>query len=207
MGKRQIGEIQPTELVITILVSNIATLPLEDMNTPLLTGIVPILSLVCLEVIMSWITLKSKSMRKLVLGSPKIIIKDGVLNQKTLLDLRFSVDDLMTALRGKDIFDIAEVQYAVVETNGKLSVYQRHKYQNVSNDSLDIKGKDMNPPGILISQGDIMDAGLKETGLTANWVKKILQKEKLKAEDIFLFAADKDGKYNIISNENERLSS
>lgn len=103
MGKRQLGELQPSELVITILISNIATLPLEDLDIPLVTGILPILSLVCFEVIVSWITLKSKRMRRMISGSPKIIIRDGKIEQETLQDLRFSVDDLMTALRANQI--------------------------------------------------------------------------------------------------------
>ena len=125
MGKRQLGELQPSELVITILVSNIATLPLEDSGIPLIVGITPILSLVCFEVIVSWINLRCINIRKIISGSPKIIISNGKVDPHVLRQLRFSVDDLMTALRGKDIFDISEVQFAVVETTGQVSVMKK----------------------------------------------------------------------------------
>ena len=99
MGKRQLGELQPSELVITILVSNIATLSLEDTEIPLLRGILPILALVCFEVVMSWCSLKSVRLRRMISGSPKIIIRNGEIDQEMLHALRFSVDDLMSTLR------------------------------------------------------------------------------------------------------------
>ena len=98
MGKRQLGELQPSELVITILISNIATLPLEDTSIPLILGILPILTLVCFEVVISWVTLKSLRMRRIISGRPKIIVRNGQIEQATMRDLRLSVDDLMTAL-------------------------------------------------------------------------------------------------------------
>lgn len=100
MGKRQLGELQPSELVITILVSNIATLPLEDTDIPIIVGVTPILSLVCYEVIVSWLILGMPFLRKIISGSPKIIISNGKINRRVLRELRFSVDDLMTAMRG-----------------------------------------------------------------------------------------------------------
>ena len=104
MGKRQLGELQPSELVITILISNIATLPLEDTAIPLLPGILPILSMVCFEVIISWFSLKSRRLRRVICGSPKIIIRNGQIEQDTMRELRLSIDDLMTALRGNQVF-------------------------------------------------------------------------------------------------------
>ena len=123
MGKRQLGELQPSELVITILISNIATLPLEDTSIPLILGILPILTLVCFEVVISWVTLKSLRMRRIISGRPKIIVRNGQIEQATMRDLRLSVDDLMTALRQQQVFDISQVQFAVMETTGTVSVY------------------------------------------------------------------------------------
>ena len=123
MGKRQLGELQPSELVITILISNIATLPLEDTSIPLVLGILPILTLVCFEVVISWVTLKSLRMRRIISGRPKIIVRNGQIEQATMRDLRLSVDDLMTALRQQQVFDISQVQFAVMETTGTVSVY------------------------------------------------------------------------------------
>lgn len=201
MGKRQIGELQPSELVITILVSNIATLPLEDLNIPLITGIIPILSLVCFEVIMSWAALKSKSLRKVISGTPKIIIRDGVIDQQVLKDLRFSVDDLMSSLRGCNIFNISDVQFAIVETTGKLSVYERYSSRNVTNSDLDIKGSSINPPDIIVSDGVLVERGLKATGLGAGWLRKIMTEKGVKIEEVFLLTADSTGEYNLIKKD------
>lgn len=122
MGKRQLGELQPSELVITILISNIATLPLEDTDIPLLTGITPILVLVCLEVLISWITLRFPGLRKFISGSPKIIVTNGEIDREALTELRLSEADVMSALRSQQVFDIKDVRQAVVETNGSISV-------------------------------------------------------------------------------------
>ena len=132
MGKRQLGELQPSELVITILISNIATLPLEDTAIPLLPGILPILSMVCFEVIISWFSLKSRRLRRVICGSPKIIIRNGQIEQDTMRELRLSIDDLMTALRGNQVFSIEEVQFAIVETTGSVSVYLKKEHSWVA---------------------------------------------------------------------------
>lgn len=198
MGKRQIGELQPSELVITILVSNIATLPLEDLNIPLVMGILPILSLVCFEVIMSWLSLKSKRLRHAVTGTPKVIIRDGVLDQKVMEDLRFSVDDLMTALRGNSVFDIADVQFAIVETNGSVSVYEKYAQRNVKNTDLNLTGTSIDPPVIIVSDGKLITQGLNETGLKKQWVYDLIERKHMELSDIFLLTADQNGTYNLI---------
>ena len=129
MGKRQIGQLQPSELVITILISNIATLSLEDPDTPLLTGLAPILFLISIDVIVSVLTMNSPGFRRFISGSPQIIIRDGILDHDKLRTLRISYDDLIEALRIINIFDISEVQFAVVETNGQISAYQKQPYR------------------------------------------------------------------------------
>lgn len=103
MGKRQIGQVQPSELVVTILVSNIATMAIEDSNVPLIGGIIPILTLVSFDVLISAMTLRYKKMRRIVSGTPRVIIRDGKIDQKQLKELRFTIDDMMEELRGKDI--------------------------------------------------------------------------------------------------------
>ena len=132
MGKRQLAELQPSEFVVTILISNVATLPLEDINIPLIGGVVPILLLVSFEVLVSFITLKSQRARKIVSGSPRVIIRDGVIDQQEMKNLRLSIDDLMGQLRSKDIFDISDVAFAIIETTGSLSVYQNFDARTVT---------------------------------------------------------------------------
>ena len=203
MGKRQIGELQPSELVITILVSNIATLPLEDLNIPLIMGILPVLSLVCFEVIMSWLTLRSRKLRHIVSGTPKVIIHDGLLDQKVMKDLRYSVDDIMTALRSNNVFDLSSVQYAVVETNGSVSVYEKHPYKTVTNADMCIEGTSCNPPVIVISDGKIITQGLKEIGLQRKWLTDLLERKHLSENDVFLMLADKNAEYTLIKRRND----
>ena len=168
------------------------------MNIPLVMGILPILSLVCFEVIMSWISLKSKRIRHIVSGSPKVIIRDGTLDQKVMRELRFSVDDLMTALRGNNIFDISDVQFAVVETNGSVSIYEKFAQRNVTNNDLNLTGTSMDPPVIIVSDGKLIQKGLEVSGLKKQWLYDLIDRKHMKISDIFLLTADKTGKYNLI---------
>lgn len=201
MGKRQIGELQPTELVITILVSNIATLPLEDLNIPLISGIIPILLLVCFDVIMSGATLKFRNLRRVVSGTAKVVIRDGKIEQGVLKELRFSIDDLMVALRGKDVFDISEVQFAVIETNGKISVYKKFDNTEVTNKDLKINGTSKNPPMIVIEDGVIVEHGLREIEKEKSWVEEQIAKKHLTINQVFLMTADRNGKVSIIQKD------
>ncbi|MDE5946260.1 MAG: DUF421 domain-containing protein [Oscillospiraceae bacterium] len=200
MGKRQLGELQPSELVITILVSNIATLVLEDLNIPLIVGITPVIALVCFEVIMSWITLKSQRVRAIVSGRPKIIITNGKIDREIMNALRFSVDDLMTALRGNNIFDIEEVQFAIVETTGILSVLKKPEYETPNRKDMGIKLKASDPPQVIISDGILLEKSLENTNHQKSWLDSILKEKKIKIEDIFIMTADRNGKYYIIEN-------
>jgi len=201
MGKRQIGELQPSELAITILISNIATLPVEDTGMPLLTGIVPIITLACLDVIMSWLGIKSRRVRRFTCGTPIIIIRDGKLDQKQMKAIRFTVDDLLASLRGQGIFDISEVQFAVVETTGSLSVYQKYQYKNVTNEDMGLKGRDKDPPEVLIADGELVKGAMNRLGLTAEWAENILKKEKTSIKDVFLMTVDSDRNYSFINKE------
>ncbi len=201
MGKRQIGELQPSELAITILISNIATLPVEDTGLPLLTGIIPILTLVSLDVIMSWLGIKSRVVRRAVCGTPVIIIKDGKLDQKQMKAIRFTVDDLVESLRGQGIFDISEVQFAVVETTGNLSVYQKYPYRNVTNEDMSLKDKSKDPPDTLIADGEFIKGTMRRLGITEEWTEAVLKKEKTAVKDVFLMTVDPDRNYYIIKKE------
>jgi len=151
MGKRQLGELQPSELVVTILISNLATLPIEETSVPLLGGVGPILLLVCFEVVVSWISLKSRRARRVISGQPVTVIQDGRIMEDRLRDLRFSLDDLMEELRQNSVFDIRDVEYAVVETNGKLSVHQRYGARPLTPDMLGMsKPADDCPPPVVV---------------------------------------------------------
>lgn len=119
MGKRQLGELSPSELVITILISNIATLSMEDPSMPLITGVIPILTLACLDILTSYAALKSRRLRHFISGRPKVLISNGKIDQQVMKELRFTMDDVCASLRNSGVFDISQVQYAVVETTAQ----------------------------------------------------------------------------------------
>lgn len=198
MGKRQIGELQPSELVITIMVSNIATLPIEDTNIPMIMGAIPILALVSFEVILSNLTLKSRKLREIVSGHPIVIIKNGVIDQKMMRELRFSIDDLMESLRESSVFDLNDVNYAVVETTGKVSVLQKVNAMPPTAKMLDIKQSETSPPEVIVSDGKFVKSGFSRLNLGESWANEILKSERLLLKSVYLMTADKNGKYLIV---------
>lgn len=200
MGKRQLGELQPSELVITILISNIATLPLEDVDIPLSLGVTPILALVCFEVIVSWLNMIFPKFRKMISGSPKIIIRNGKTDPKILKELRFSVDDLMMSLREKEVFDIEDVQYAIVETTGNISVMRKQTADTPTREDIGLKIKNNDPPQVIISDGKIIPQAVKVMGVEGN-IEKILRPTNLKIKDIFIMTADTQGNYFIVDKD------
>lgn len=193
MGKRQLGELQPTELVITILVSNIATLPIENVDIPLIVGVTPILALVCFEVLMSWAILKFPRLRRFISGSPKIIIRDGRLYPQMLRELRFSVDDLMMSLRNSGVFDIREVDYAIVETTGTVSVLKKADLDTPTRRDMKISADDSEPPQVVAADGQIVPEALHSAGLSAAQIENILSSVGIRLSDVFLMTADTGG--------------
>ncbi|MGI5893263.1 MAG: DUF421 domain-containing protein [Candidatus Merdivicinus sp.] len=204
MGKRQLGELQPSELVITILISNIASLPIEDNSIPMAMGVVPIIVLAAFELITSTISLRSKRFRTLVSGRPMIIIRDGKIDQQAMRQLRFSIDDLMESLRGKSIFDPKDVQFAIVETTGQVSVYPKFAAQSATAGMLKLKGNDANPPTIVISDGQILSSALEACGLNEQWIFSVLRGQALNPTDVFLMTADSSRQYTIVPKEGIR---
>ncbi len=203
MGKRQLGQLQPSELVVTILVSNIATMSIEDTNVPLLGGIIPILSLVCFDIIVSAIMLKYKGARQIISGTPRVIIKDGVIDQKELHELRFTIDDMLEQLRGKDIFDIRDVAYAIVETTGQMSVYQKFEARNVTADMIGLQGqsKDNDLPVVVLSDGVAIESGLTFCNLKMDWLKKTIAENGYQEKEIFLMTCNQSAEYLIVPKE------
>lgn len=208
MGKRQIGELQPSELVVTILVSNIATLPIEDTNIPLLAGIVPILTLMSAEVLISFLSTKSNLARKVISGNPVMVIRDGKIDQKKMSDLRMTVEDLMEQLRLKNIFSIEDVAFAIVETNGSLSVYQTFEARNVTAKmlSLPAQGEPDTPPTILVSNGTLIQSALSYCNLKQEWLDKVLLENDCPMEEVYLMTCDRTASYQLIRKEKKSQS-
>lgn len=201
MGKRQLGELQPSELVVTILISNIASLPIEDTTIPIILGIVPIIAFVSFELILSNISLQSKKVRGLVSGKPVVVIANGVIDQNQLRKLRFSIDDLMEALRQNNVFDIQQVEFALVETTGKVSVLEKFKYQNTTPEMFKLEGKDSMPPSIVVSDGKLDLDAMKKCNASEFWVKKTIEENHKKISDIFIMSVSSDKKYYIVNKE------
>ncbi len=198
MGKRQLGQLQPSELVVTILISNIATLPIENSDIPLILGIVPILTLMCFEVLLSVFTLKDLRLRRILWGNTRVLIRNGQIDQKALATLRYSVDDLMEQLRTNGIFDIREVEYAVTETTGQLSICKKSQFESLNAKTAGINLPNTPPPSIVISDRKVIDEGLKNCSITPKQLERILKKEGYCSEDIFLMTCTPDKDYYII---------
>lgn len=188
MGKKQLGELQPSELVTTILISNIATLSLEDPSMPMILGVVPILMIVCIDVLTSGIMMKSVRFRKLVTGSPRVIISDGKIDQKEMRNLRYTIDDVLEAMRDSEIFDINHVRYAIVETTGKINFFRKDE------------GKS-DPPGVIIKDGLLIEEGLIKAGLGRQWLEDTLKRRNTEQKSVFLLTACGDGSYTLILKE------
>ena len=201
MGKRQLGELQPSELVITILVSNIATLSLEDTGIPLLCGILPILALVCCEVIASQLSLHYTPVRRIISGSPKIIIREGRPDQEMRRALRLSVDDLLCALRMNGIFDLSEVQFAIVETNGSVSVCRKFACESPTRQDLDCPRPCADPPLLVAADGELREHALDALGRDRAWLCAFLEDAHCRLEEVFLLTADRAGHTQLIRKE------
>lgn len=203
MGKRQIGELQPTELVITLLISEIIAIPIQDTNIPLLNTLIAIFLLVGFEILTSIFNMKSVKFRTLIQGHPLIVINDGVINQDLIKQLRFTVDDLLEALRQKDVFDISQVQYAIVETNGQMSVLLKPEYEPVVREDLKIKPQDTKLQCLVVADGEMVSQDFHICHTNKDKLSKIIKKEKIKLDDILLMTIDKNGNKNIIKKEQQ----
>ncbi len=201
MGKRQIGELQPTELVITLLISEIIAIPIQNTNIPLLDTLIAIFLLIGFEILTSVFNMKSVKFRTLIQGHPLVVINDGVINQDLIKQLRFTVDDLLEALRQKDVFDISQVQYAIVETNGQMSVLLKPEYEPVIRKDLKLKPQDTKLQCLVVADGEMVSQDFYICNTNKEKLSKIIKKEKIKLDDVLLMTIDKNGNKNIIKKE------
>ena len=198
MGKRQIGEMQPNELVITLLISEIAAIPLQDTSQPILNGVVAIFMLVILEIIISVITMKSLYVRKIMNGKSAVIIKNGVIDQNMMRQVRMTVLDLVELLRGQNVFDISTVAYAVLEVNGNLSVLLKSSEQPVTVKDIDIKKEKATLPLPAISDGKIIRESLDALEISEEDIKSTVKKNSTDIKDVFLMTMDRYGETSLI---------
>lgn len=198
LGKRQVGELQPADLVLTILLSEILVIPMQDPEIPLIHTVIPVFLLIGFEIVISVISLKSLRFRTLLQGNSLIVIRNGVVDQKQLQRLRFTIDDLLEALRKKDVFDITTVQYAIVETDGTLSVLLKPEHTVPAAGNLKVQLPDNGMPTVIISDGKIVETDFKECNMTPEKMDKLIQKKHIVVKDVLLMTMDKNGNTHMI---------
>jgi len=196
MGKRQIGDLQPSELVITLLISEIAAIPLQDTSQPIINGITSIFMLVILEIIVSVIAMKSQRIRQLLCGKAIVVIKNGIIDQEAMKSVRMTVLDLIELLRTQNVFDISKVAFAVLEVNGELSVLLKSGEQPPTLNDLLIKKEPEFLRLPVISDGVIMTDALNSLNITAKDLNDLLKG--IPINSIFLMTLDRKGNKNII---------
>ena len=193
MGKRQIGQMEASEFVVTMLVANLADIPMQDSGVPLYTGLVPILTVLGMELVLSWLILKSMVIRKFFCGKPVILIDNGKILQDNLRKTRVTLDELTGHLRGKDVLDIRAVQYAILETNGNLSVFPYPKERPASAKEAGIQAKAQYLPISIIEDGYLLEQNLRLSGKDAAWVSRVLEEHAATLSETFLLTIDGRG--------------
>ena len=190
MGKRQIGQMEPSEFVVTMLAANLASIPIQDGAIPLLTGIVPIVTILGIELVLSSLCLRSMGLRRLLCGKPVILIEEGRILQQNLRKTRVTMDELTEALREKDVLDLRSVQYAILETNGKVSVLLHAKDYPASAREAGIQVKPHFLPITIISDGKLLKTNLKLAGRDDTWLDKVLRARDATVGSTWLLTVD-----------------
>lgn len=201
MGKRQIGEMEPTEFVVTMLVANLAAIPMQDGGIPLYSGVMPILTVLGMELVLSGISFLSLRFRRILCGKPVILIWNGKVDQEALKKTMVTQDELTGHLREKDVLEISQVQYAILETNGTLSVFPYPKYSPASAKDAGIQASNLSYPITLVSQGHLLKENLRLCGKTAEWVQSVLKEKGANIENTWMLTLDTHGKLGFVPKE------
>ncbi|NLK51363.1 MAG: DUF421 domain-containing protein [Syntrophomonadaceae bacterium] len=208
MGKRQIGQLQPYELVIIIMISELAAIPMENTSIPLLGGLIPIFVLFVVQVTLAYISLKSEKIRGIICGKPSILVENSKINEEELSRLRYNLSDLLEQLRSKNAPNIADVEYAVLETGGQLSVIFKSQKRPVTPEDLSITTKYEGLPTTIIIDGHVNEDNLKKINLSLAWLQGELSKFGINnVKDVFFASLDTEGKlfYQLKTSTGERF--
>lgn len=189
MGKKQVGELQPSELVVSIAISDLASIPMQDMNQPLLSGLIPIVTLMCLEVMFSFISLKSGMVRRCLSGRPCILISHGVINEKEMELMRYNLADLTEELRTAGYADVREVEYAVLETTGTLNIIPVSSNRPLTPKDLNLSVPDSKLMITVISDGKLLKKSLERTAHSEHWLLSELKKRGIKSYNEVFYAS------------------
>ena len=201
MGKRQLGELQPEELVSTILISNLASISIESEEVPITASLIPLFLIAALELLGSMLSFRSQKFFNLMSGRPKTVILNGQIDQKALRMLRLTTADLMEALRGKDIFDPRDVSYAIIETNGTLSAALRPERQPATLADLRLAARQTQATIPFILDGQVLEDNLRSCGKDRAWLERTAQANTLLPEEILLLVGNDTEDYFLLKKE------
>ena len=193
MGKREIGQLQPFELAISIMIADLASIPMTEIGIPIFNGIVPILGLLVMHLILSLINLKSLKAREIICGKPSILIYRGKINEKELKKERFTINELEERLRGNNVVNLGDVEYAILETSGQVTVIQKPEKRNTIPEDFNIIPDYEGIPYDLVVDGKIMEKNLQAIGKNYQWLKKQVEKFNMKPEEALVVTYDAKG--------------
>lgn len=209
MGKRQLGQMQPFELVLTLIIADLATIPMAEVSVPVLHGVVPLLTLVVLHFLLTLISRSSQQFSKIISGKPVILVNPKGIDYQAMKKLNLSTDDIFAALRECGYFSLSQIQYAIMETNGKVSVMPKADYAPVTNGDLNTKVEDSFIPIVLISEGKLMKENIELAGINEDEIQKIISQNSSKSKkikDVLLLTIDKTGQTYLQMKEGEGIS-
>ncbi len=201
MGKRQVGELEISELITTLLVSEMAVIPMENHEIPIMYAVIPIVTISCFEIISSWLLANFQPMKNIFSSRPNTLIDKGKINQQELKDLRISIDELLSELRLQGISDFQDVEYAILEHNGRLSVITKAKAQPPRADNLELNVAESGITHILISEGKINKHTLNMLNQTSEWVLKQVENWGTTLEKVYIMTIDDAQKINLIEKD------
>lgn len=193
MGKREIGQLQPFELAISIMIADLSTIPMTETGIPIFNGIIPILGLLLMHLIISLINLKSIRAREIVCGKPRLLIYRGKINEEALKKERFTINELQERLRGNNVVNLGDVEYAILETSGQVTAILKPEKRNTIPEDFNIRPEYEGIPYDLVVDGKIMSNNLKAIGKNYNWLKKEVEKFGMKPEEALVVTIDGKG--------------
>ncbi len=204
MGKRQVGELEPSELVLDLIIADLAAVPMQDFGIPLMAGIIPILTLLSVTMILSVLTMRNMKFRALICGVPSVIVADGRVRQREMRRNRLTLDELMEELRMQGVVDLTTIKYAILENNGRVSILLKAAETPVTAGQMELHPKDPGLPVILINDGRVITDNLKGRGLDDIWLQKQLDAHHVRhTRQVFLLTVDENNSVYLLPKEDK----
>ena len=203
MGKRELGQLQPFELVVIIIIADVASVPMQDVGTPLLQGIVPILALLVGEIMVSYLNIKFTFFNKLISGRSAVLVDKGKIVEESLKRQRYTIEGLMQEFRIAGYQDISDIEYAILETSGQISIIPKTEKNNVTISDLNITQDKVGYPRVIVREGTVYENNMKDLGLDRKWLDKNLKDRKVDLNEVFVLIVDESKKIYFQKKESE----